>query len=547
MTEVTLPSDVTRQASLYYEGLGTPVALAAAVMLRSGCWDGLAALSVKPSSYNDSLSYFRDASAAALLKKLQQLPGSAADRRMRTIRKWWEGERACLLTNHRLSAYMPENLVFDLPRHAGISAIIAEIRKTILDWIGPQPPELALGRFGPGATFSDRGGKTTVPDKMSSDPTLTRDAVWYLPQWLGTAWGADLAQRGGELSFVEGNRFATVPKTALIDRSIASEPSINGFYQLALGRALRSKLRKRTGWDLDCAQTIHRRVAGISSVTRELATLDLSNASDTVSKELVRLLLPRRWFDELDHLRSKKTLIDRKWVVLEKFSSMGNGFTFELETLIFAALMSVLLIQNGRSGRLGVDVFVFGDDILIPDDLASQAEVVLRYCGFSLNREKSFSGSVGFRESCGGDFFEGADVRSYYIKELRDDPWQLLPDYNGMRRTLSKLQALTGVRDYSGLRGIFSVIPTVINRCRGPQDLGDIVLHTDDPSEWRIKWKEGIRYFRCVVRVSRFTPWHHWKPDVVLASALYGVGDGRLGVLPRDPPFSFKVKWVPLS
>ncbi|DAD51507.1 RNA-directed RNA polymerase [ssRNA phage Gephyllon.4_15] len=549
MTEVTLPSDVTRQASLYYEGLGTPVALAAAVMLRSGCWDGLAALSVKPSSYNDSLSYFRDASAAALLKKLQQLPGSAADRRMRTIRKWWEGERACLLTNHRLSAYMPENLVFDLPRHAGISTIIAEIRKTILDWIGPQPPELALGRFGPGATFSDRGGKTTVPDKMSSDPTLTRDAVWYLPQWLGTAWGADLAQRGGELSFVEGNRFATVPKTALIDRSIASEPSINGFYQLALGRALRSKLRKRTGWDLDCAQTIHRRVAGISSVTRELATLDLSNASDTVSKELVRLLLPRRWFDELDHLRSKKTLIDRKWVVLEKFSSMGNGYTFELETIIFAAITTVMtrLTGNGK-GVLGRDTFVFGDDIICMDGVVSELVAALRFFGFTINEEKSFHGSSPFRESCGADFFNGDDVRPFFLKDLPEGPGGYIAFANGLRAVEERLGKLSFTLPKSAWFAILDQIPASVRNCRGPKDLGDIVIH-DDESRWKTRWQDGIRHVRA------FIPWKtsivnfgHFTPSIVLACATYGTGGGiRGGLSPRGADVAYKVSWVPAS
>jgi len=531
----------------YLEQLGTPRALTVALMLRFKDIGGILSLKTDPRHYCNAESFLRDSAATNLLKKAQLPPPPGIDRRAAALKKWWDGERSCYRTNERLSRFLYGGV--STPEDEAVNRFFLLVRKKILEWLGPSPPDLdeIRGKFGPGATFSDRGRLTTVPDKITSTPTLTASACWYMLPYMQTHWGRVNYTKKRGVSWVRGNRYLTVPKTGLIDRSIAVEPAINLFYQLGLGTSIRNRLRSRARWDLDRAQDIHRAMAQTSSITREFCTLDLSNASDTVSLELVRLLLPPAWFRELNALRSPFTFVDGRWCKLEKFSSMGNGFTFELETLIFAALMSVLLIQNGRSGRLGVDVFVFGDDILIPDDLASQAEVVLRYCGFSLNREKSFSGSVGFRESCGGDFFEGADVRSYYIKELRDDPWQLLPDYNGMRRTLSKLQALTGVRDYSGLRGIFSVIPTVINRCRGPQDLGDIVLHTDDPSEWRIKWKEGIRYFRCVVRVSRFTPWHHWKPDVVLASALYGVGDGRLGVLPRDPPFSFKVKWVPLS
>ncbi len=549
MIEMSLPSDVTRQASLFYEGLGTPVSLAAAVMLRVGCWDGLAALSVKPSSYNDSLTYFRDASAAALLKKLQQLPGSAADRRMRTIKKWWEGEKHCLLTNHRLSAYMPENLVFDLPRHAGISAVIVEIRKTILSWIGSRPPELLLGRFGPGATFSDRGGKTTVPDKMSSVPSLTRDAVWYLPQWLSTQWGADFAQRHGELSFVEGNRFATVPKTALIDRSIASEPSINGFYQLALGRALRERLRKKADWDLDKAQAIHRRVAGIASVTRELATLDLSNASDTVSKELVRLLLPRAWFDELDFLRSKKTLIDKKWVVLEKFSSMGNGYTFELETIIFAAITCVMtrLTGNGK-GVLGRDVFVFGDDIICMDGVVSELVAALRFFGFTINEEKSFHGNSPFRESCGADFFNGDDVRPFFLKDLPEGPGGYIAFANGLRAVEDRLRKLNFTLPKSAWFAVLDQIPTQVRNCRGPQGLGDIVIH-DDESRWQTHWENGIRHVKAYKPwKTSIVSWGHFTTSIVLACATYGTGGGiRGGVSPRDADVAYKVGWVPAS
>jgi hypothetical protein len=54
--------------------------------------------------------------------------------------------------------------------------------------------------------------------------------------------------------------------------------------------------------------------------------------------------------------------------------------------------------------------------------------------------------------------------------------------------------------------------------------------------------------------------WNHWRPDVVLASALYGVGDGmsehvrsseyrsgRYGVTPRDAVTGYGVGWVSCS
>jgi hypothetical protein len=261
---------------------------------------------------------------------------------------------------------------------------------------------------------------------------------------------------------------------------------------------------------------------------------------------LVRILLPARWYEELNALRSPSTLVDGHWHVLEKFSSMGNGYTFELETLIFSALISASLEECGRSGRLGEDFFVFGDDLIIPDDTSRAVVAMLNYCGFSLNQEKSFSGPVGFRESCGGDFFEGADVRPFYLKEHIDDPWQLLPDCNGVRRALKRLAALRGRESYEALHAWLACLPSVVRNCTGPEQLGDSVLHTDE-GQWRFKWKHGIRYFKAVIRINRAVPWGHWKPSVVLASALYGVGDGFFGVTPRDSPFSYAVKWVPYS
>ena len=552
MNEKLLPSDMVRQASLLFEGLGSPIALSAAIMLRYGEWDGLAALSVKPLSYIDPLTYLRDAAAVSFLKKLQQLPGTT-DRRARAIEKWWDGERQCARTNMRLDCYLPENDIFetseDCPRVAAISRIIRDARKIIRNWLGDKPPDLLKGRFGPGATYSDRGGKTTVPDKMSSDPTLTRDAIWYLPQWLGNQWGATLAQRRGELSFVNGNRFATVPKTALIDRCIASEPSINGFYQLALGRAMRKKLRE-VGWDLDRAQDIHRQVACESSVTSEYATLDLSNASDTVSKNLVRILLPRLWFEQLDDLRSKKTLLDNKWVMLEKFSSMGNGYTFELETIIFAAItcaVSRTKIRSGVCGQLGKDVFVFGDDILCKEDVVRDVIAALGFFGFTLNEEKSFHGLSPFRESCGGDYYSGQSVRPFFLKELPNGPQGYIGLANGIQALAERLHPLGFSLDRSAWFAVLDQLPSSIRACRGPKDLGDVVVH-DEESRWRIRWRDSIRYIQaCIplppVRVS----WNHFRPEVVLACATYGTGDGRWGVTPRGLSPGFVRSWVPFS
>lgn len=553
MMQSLLPNEVVRAVLRFLEDLGTPYSLGVALRLRHCEWDGISELNPDPRSYLDSSSYALDAAAAGIFRKLQELPTSH-DRRGSAIAKWWDGERRCYQTNVRLRRYLPENRLFDDGSDA-IRSFLDRTRKIILQWIGYGPDDLAIGRFGPGATFSNRGSRTTVPDKMSCDPSLTRDAIWYLPQWFGNQWGAAFAQRHGELSFVHGNRFTTVPKTAKTDRSIAVEPSINVFYQLALGRQLRQRLARRptrqkpclAGWDLDRAQDVHRQVAETSSVTREFATLDLSNASDTVASVLVKTLLPHSWYECLNDLRSKKTLMDGKWVVLEKFSSMGNGFTFELETIIFAALSCAATRECGGLGQLGVDVFVFGDDIIVKNGVARPLKSVLEFLGFELNKEKSYFDDIPFRESCGADFFAGKPVRPFYLKELPRGP----QDYFAFANGISHLADRLSLSDCSiGRRGWFAVldcIPTRIRSCRGPKDLGDVVIY-DSEERWTTRWRNGIRYLR-VLRPHRvkIVSYSRFEASVVLACATYGCGNRQGGVVPRDGVLSYKVGWGPYS
>lgn len=540
-------STSTRFILRILEDLDSAISLSCAIMLKAGNVAGILSISIDPGNYIDAGAYFRDVQALALFKKRKDLVLPGIDRRSSALNKWWEGEHQCYESNERLSKYSFPSMLDG--QDLKVLSFINKIRLKITSWIGPKPPSLdnIEGRFGPGATFSDRGRLTTVPDKMSSTPTLTHDAFWYILPYLQTKWGRINQESHVGLDQVRGNRFAVVPKTALIDRCIAVEPSINLFFQLGLGSSIRRRLQKATGWDLDHAQDIHRLMAEKSSIDRKFCTIDLSNASDTVCYELVRLVMPPDWFRELNALRSPSTFVDGHWVKLEKFSSMGNGFTFELETLIFSAILSVLLEGEGALGRLGVDLFVFGDDIILPTDLDRSVVAVLRFFGFTINETKSFFNGHPFRESCGADFFLGNNVRPFYLKDAVNDPFELIPTINGIRRLYNRLRTFGYCGRDNGWYHLLDTVPSHIRQCRGPVDLGDSVIHDENPENWRFKWKFGIRYFRSVSRVNKALPWKHWRPDVVLASALYGTGDGFLGVTPRDSPYSYTLKWVPHS
>jgi len=80
----------------------------------------------------------------------------------------------------------------------------------------------------------------------------------------------------------------------------------------------------------------------------------------------------------------------------KKVSSMGNGFTFELMSLILFALCK----------SLTQDCSVFGDDIIVPNNVAETLVRDLNNGGFVVNPEKSHIYDV-YRESCGAHFLDG--------------------------------------------------------------------------------------------------------------------------------------------
>jgi len=528
-----------------YEDLATPYSLKCSLLFRAGEWDQLATCRPDPNNYLDSESYWRDASAGAIIRKLQELP-TTVDRKAVAEETFLACERSCFRANLRLLPYLSPGLP---ETELGVHEYFTRARKIASRILG-HFPDVIDGRFGPGATYGDRGRFTTVPDKMSSNPTLTTNAWSYHFPWSGTLWAHACASLGRKVSFVEGNRFTTVPKDADKDRGIAVEPSINIFYQLGYGHVIRSRLRK-SGINLTDGQDIHRQVAREASIKGHLATMDLSNASDTICSNLVKLLLPRSWFEALDDLRSKKTLFRSSWYLLEKFSSMGNGFTFELESLIFLSLI-LALDPTGQKLVPGVNVFVYGDDLIVPTEFSRAVISVLSFVGLTVNRRKTYIDGP-FRESCGGDYFLGVDVRPHFLKESPNEPQQLISLANGLRR-LSKGEEGRSRHTHRAWLGILDALPNTIRQLRGPEGLGDLCVH-DSKERWRYSWQDpitgalnGIRYFRCY-RPARFrkVAWKNFSPEVTLAAAIYGVPWNNGEIIPRDAVAGYKIGWVPYS
>lgn len=551
-----IPSCLGSVVRLFLDGLGTPLATRVRTLIDKGEWDQLVALKTDPRQYTSAESYFADTCAISFLRKCKDLP-TTIDRKAVAVENFWMAEKQCMATNLRLQRFehsTPADRSFWERYDEGSFAcydLIDRARKKIFETLGRAPSHLD-GRFGPGATFADKGQLATVPDKMTSRPTMTSSFWPFMFSWAGTAWSRNCAEDGRHPYVVRGNRFTTVPKDATKDRGIAVEPSLNLFFQLGLGRVLKRKLRS-AGINLQDGKEIHARVAREASVTGAFSTLDLSNASDTVSYNLVKLLLPSDWFDIVDSLRSPFTLIEGRWVKLEKFSSMGNGFTFELETLIFAsicqAVQDMRTAQNpdNLSASWGDGIWTYGDDIIVPTHISDDVIGALRFLGFSLNESKSFQDGW-FRESCGGDFFNGVAVRPFFLKEFPHEPQHWITIANGIR-ALAFNDHCPNDRFVRFRRAWFKSLdqlPTSVRGIRGPTSLGDLVVH-DEPERFATR-RRGELLFNKVYKPASFREisWKHWHHHIKLAAILYSPsGFTDRGVIPRDGVLGYRVGWVP--
>jgi hypothetical protein len=360
----------------------------------------------------DSLAATKFLSKATFLKVGNNLRDEA-------ILKFLEAEVQCRTTNRSIDGLLATDLEF--------FTLFQSMRITVESILGEIDVESFVDscNWGPGASTKIRRRDSSFPHKFSEETRITTTCYDLVKPWFRLAY--PLWDPQFEIS--DFSKIVTVPKNAKTDRTIAIEPGLNLWFQKGAGRLIRRRLRDS---GIDLAQQSHNQDRSrVGSKTNHLATVDFSSASDTISRRLVELLLPRNWFLLLNSLRSSRGALGSTQIYYEKFSSMGNGFTFELESLIFFAAARAVCKRLGLKGG----VSVYGDDVIIP---TGAFELYSSFCarlGFTVNKGKSYSSGC-YRESCGGHFWMGKSIKPIFLKE----------DINGKRATLKMANA---VRRYS--------------------------------------------------------------------------------------------------
>lgn len=237
--------------------------------------------------------------------------------------------------------------------------------------------------------------------------------------------------------------WSSVRKNNVTDRSIVISNNGTALMSRAFGIRLEEVLAQ-LGLDIRSQPDRNRLLAMQGSIHEMFAseeedmtddwipcTVDLSDASDLISVGHVR------WFFEslpqigkaISLLRDRYVLVDGEKLRLDINSTMGCGFTFPLQTLLFYALARgatdyalhpVYDWSDGSSQHYVNCVSVcaaFGDDIVVPKVAFKWLMSALKEIGMKPNPDKSF-GAGPFRESCGTDWYQGYNIRGVYCKKL---------------------------------------------------------------------------------------------------------------------------------
>lgn len=322
---------------------------------------------------------------------------------------------------------------------------------------------LGLGHAGPGASrltkHKDMFHKMFFGKLSTTSIALYKHYITNIsPRWRQ----AELLRSSlYQVDVVQSSKLSTVRKNAKTDRTVETVPSLNMFYQLGAGEIIHGLLQKFHNVDFATQPEINQSMALQGSVAGNFATIDLKEASNYISTGVCQQHFPPQAMTTLNALRSEFTEIEGEDVRLHLMASMGNGFTFPLQTLLFATVVRATYIALGINPvcrGVSRNYAVFGDDIICLSEAYDEVCRQLTLRGLIVNFEKSFNKGP-FRESCGGDYFNGHAVRGVYLKEIRNEQ-----DIYSIFNRLSRWSMRRGIDLSSSLRylkglAVFQPVP----------------------------------------------------------------------------------------
>jgi hypothetical protein len=213
-------------------------------------------------------------------------------------------------------------------------------------------------------------------------------------------------------------RVAAVPKSFKAARIIAVEDTARQAKARSIAEAISDYLPSNIPLR---DQTVNQGLAREGSISHALCTVDLSHASDCISKALACEIFPNEFWELVSPYLGTHTLIDGRKRTMQQMSTAGNSLTFILECMVFMAISRAalnyedLICGNDLSYRDARIPSVYGDDIVTYSQNYETLRDFLEALGFIVNETKSFWGSSNYRESCGEEYLSGTCVSSTYF------------------------------------------------------------------------------------------------------------------------------------
>lgn len=214
---------------------------------------------------------------------------------------------------------------------------------------------------------------------------------------------------------IRRSRVTFVPKSSTRLRTICMEPATLMYHQQGAMSTLSTLLKRN---DLSRRvklqdQTQNRELALEGSLTGDLCTIDLSNASDSVGASFSKELFRKTSLRDIVYLLRSSTaeLPDGTIIPLNKLSPMGSAICFPIECIVFCLIIEDAIVACGDRPSAS-RYSVYGDDLIIEKKYVSTLIDKLTEYGFYVNTSKSYYSNSWFsyRESCGGEYINGYDV-----------------------------------------------------------------------------------------------------------------------------------------
>lgn len=445
--------------------------------------------------------------ANSLFKKLKPSENDDSAEKA-AITKFFTVEANNLVTAERLDLFY-DKVMTDPTYQSTTKTIFIKWRSELEKFFKPFNFDDVVPRVSTGATLSHKRGKP-VHDKMAFPIDITEQLFYHLTdRYIHSERKEDmpsLIDKGvyhpSKYNIVTGARLLVVPKTYQIGRVICKEPTANIMLQCGIGDWIRNRLKSYYNLDIRSAQEEHKVLALIGSDDNSISTIDLSSASDSVTRSLVSKLC-RDFYLAVNPVVSEEIMVPYgpKFPYeykheLALWLTSGNGFCFEFETVLFHTLI--------RACGAFCDNYVYGDDMIVTNnhDLQNLLKALV-FFGFTPNEDKTFIDGA-FRESCGADCYEGHNVRGTYVKREIGAWIDWIRLANGIRRCYYYNNNNVWVSSY--FRRIWLRICRHIPRdyrLFGPKYLGDTCINTENTSCYKtrtdrnpegFKSKQGSRY-----------------------------------------------------